>query len=286
MWLGIPKIPQILLDNTDRNRTSPFAFTGNKFEFRAVGSSANSSAPMTVLNSIMADQLISFKKEVDSLVAKGEKKDVAILTILKRYIKESKAIRFEGNGYSLEWEKEAAKRGLANIKTTPKALDAYVSKKTSDLFTRNNIFNPVEIHARHEIMLENYMKKLQIESRIIGELVTSSVIPASVSYQNTLIENVKGLKEIGLTKAAYEPQFELLKKISEHISIIKKSVDEMTEERKKANTIADSRKLAIAYDEKVKPYFETIRYNVDKLELIVGDEYWPLPKFRELLFLK
>jgi len=286
MWLGIPKIPQILLDNTDRNRTSPFAFTGNKFEFRAVGSSANSSAPMTVLNSIMADQLISFKKEVDSLVAKGEKKDVAILTILKRYIKESKAIRFEGNGYSLEWEKEAAKRGLANIKTTPKALDAYVSKKTSDLFTRNNIFNSVEIHARHEIMLENYMKKLQIESRIIGELVTSSIIPASVSYQNTLIENVKGLKEIGLTKAAYEPQFEILKKISEHMSIIKKSVDEMTEERKKANTIADSRKLAIAYDEKVKPFFETIRYNVDKLELIVGDEYWPLPKFRELLFLK
>ncbi len=286
MWLGIPKIPQILLDNTDRNRTSPFAFTGNKFEFRAVGSSANSSAPMTVLNSIMADQLISFKKEVDSLVAKGEKKDVAILTILKRYIKESKAIRFEGNGYSLEWEKEAAKRGLANIKTTPKALDAYVSKKTSDLFTRNNIFNSVEIHARHEIMLENYMKKLQIESRIIGELVTSSIIPASVSYQNTLIENVKGLKEIGLTKAAYEPQFEILKKISEHMSIIKKSVDEMTEERKKANTIADSRKLAIAYDEKVKPFFETIRYNVDKLELIVGDEFWPLPKFRELLFLK
>jgi glutamine synthetase len=234
----------------------------------------------------MADQLISFKKEVDSLVAKGEKKDVAILTILKRYIKESKAIRFEGNGYSLEWEKEAAKRGLANIKTTPKALDAYVSKKTSDLFTRNNIFNSVEIHARHEIMLENYMKKLQIESRIIGELVTSSIIPASVSYQNTLIENVKGLKEIGLTKAAYEPQFEILKKISEHMSIIKKSVDEMTEERKKANTIADSRKLAIAYDEKVKPFFETIRYNVDKLELIVGDEYWPLPKFRELLFLK
>lgn len=286
MWLGIPKIPQILLDNTDRNRTSPFAFTGNKFEFRAVGSSANSSAPMTVLNTIMADQLVMFKKEVDALINKGEKKDVAILTVIKKYIKESKAVRFEGNGYSVEWEKEAAKRGLSNIKTTPKALDAYVSKKTSDLFTRNNIFNGVEIHARHDIMLENYMKKLQIESRIIGELVTSYIIPSAVSYQNTLIENVKGLKEIGLPKATFDSQMELIKKISDHVSVIKKSVDEMTEERKKANTIADARKLAIAYDEKVKPYFETIRYNVDKLELIVGDQYWPLPKFRELLFLK
>ena len=286
MWLGIPKIPQILLDNTDRNRTSPFAFTGNKFEFRAVGSSANSSAPMTVLNTIMADQLILFKKEVDALINKGEKKDVAILTVIKKYIKESKSIRFEGNGYSLEWEKEAAKRGLSNVKTTPKALDAYVSKKTTDLFTRNSIFNGVEIHARHDIMLENYMKKLQIESRIIGELVTSYIIPSAVSYQNTLIENVKGLKEIGLTKASFDSQLELIKKISDHVSVIKKSVDEMTEERKKANTITDARKLAIAYDEKVKPYFETIRYNVDKLELIVGDQYWPLPKFRELLFLK
>jgi len=286
MWLGIPKIPQILLDNTDRNRTSPFAFTGNKFEFRAVGSSANSSAPMTVLNTIMADQLVAFKKEVDALINKGEKKDVAILTVIKKYIKESKSVRFEGNGYSLEWEKEAAKRGLANVKTTPKALDAYVSKKTTDLFTRNSIFNPIEIHARHEIMLENYMKKLQIESRIIGELVTSSIIPAAVSYQNTLLENVKGLKDLGLTKNTYDSQLELIKKISEHVSIIKKSVDEMTEERKKANTITDARKLAIAYDEKVKPYFETIRYNVDKLELVVGDQYWPLPKFRELLFLK
>jgi glutamine synthetase len=286
MWLGIPKIPQILLDNTDRNRTSPFAFTGNKFEFRAVGSSANSSAPMTVLNTIMADQLIKFKKEVDALIDKGEKKDVAILTVIKKYIKESKQIRFEGNGYSVEWEKEAAKRGLSNIKTTPKSLDAYVSKSTTDLFTRNQIFNEVEIHARHEIMLENYMKKLQIESRIIGELAMSNIIPSAVQYLNTLLENVKGMKEIGLPKAQYDAQLEIIKSISEHVSIIKKSVDQMTEERKKANTISDSRKLAIAYDEKVKPYFETIRYNVDKLELIIGDQYWPLPKFRELLFLK
>jgi glutamine synthetase len=286
MWLGIPKIPQILLDNTDRNRTSPFAFTGNKFEFRAVGSSANSSAPMTVLNTIMADQLIAFKKEVDALINKGEKKDVAILTVIKKYIKDSKAIRFEGNGYSLEWEKEAAKRGLSNIKTTPKSLDAYVSKKTTDLFLRNQIFNEVEIHARHEIMLENYMKKLQIESRIIGELAMSNIIPAAVQYMNILLENVKGLKEIGIPKAQYEAQMDLIKSISEHMLIIKKSVDQMTEERKKANTIVESRKLAISYDEKVKPFFENIRYNVDKLELIIGDQYWPLPKFRELLFLK
>ncbi len=286
MWLGIPKIPQILLDNTDRNRTSPFAFTGNKFEFRAVGSSANSSAPMTVLNSIMTDQLIQFKKDVDALTAKGEKKDVAILTVIKKYIKDSKNIRFEGNGYSLEWEKEAAKRGLSNIKTTPKALDAYVSKKTVDLFTRNAIFNDVEIHARHEIMLENYMKKMQIESRIIGELVVNTIIPAAVAYQNTIIENVKGLKELALPKANYEAQLDIIKQISEHINFIKNAAEAMVEERKKANTITDTRKIAIAYDEKVKAHFEPIRYHVDKLELLVGDQYWPLPKFRELLFLK
>jgi glutamine synthetase len=286
MWLGIPKIPQILLDNTDRNRTSPFAFTGNKFEFRAVGSSANSSAPMTVLNTIVADQLNQFKKEVDALINKGDKKDVALLTVIKKYIKESKNIRFEGNGYSDEWEKEAAKRGLSNIKTTPKALDAYVSKKTTDLFVKNNVFNERELHARHEIRLENYMKKMQIESRIIGEVVTSSIIPAAVAYQNILIENVKGLKEIGLTKTSYDAQTELIKEISEHVSFISKAVNNMVEERKKANVIEDMRKMAIAYDEKVKAFFEPIRYHVDKLELVIGDEYWPLPKFRELLFLK
>ncbi len=286
MWLGIPKIPQILLDNTDRNRTSPFAFTGNKFEFRAVGSSANSSAAMTVLNTIVADQLFQFKNEVEALINKGEKKDVALITVLKKYIKDSKSIRFEGNGYSEEWEKEAAKRGLSNIKTTPKALDAYITKKTNELFVRNGVYNEREMHARHEIMLENYMKKMQIESRIIGELVTSTIIPAAVSYQNTLIENVKGLKELGLPKASYDTQLDLVKEISEHMLQIKKSVDLMIDERKKANLISDARKIAIAYDEKVKSFFEPIRYHVDKLELIIGDGYWPLPKFRELLFIK
>ncbi len=284
--LGIPKIPQILLDNTDRNRTSPFAFTGNKFEFRAVGSSANSAAPMTVLNAIVADQLIKFKKEVDALIKKGEKKDIALLQVIKKYIKESKTIRFEGNGYSDEWAKEAAKRGLSNIKTTPKALDAYVSKKTTELFTSANIFNERELHARHEIRLEMFTKKLQIESRVMGDLVGSHIIPTALTYQNKLIDNVKGLKEIGLDKKSYEAQLDIIRQISEHVSIIKKSVDTMIDERKKANNLEDAREKAIAYDEKVKTYFDTIRYSVDKLELLVSDEEWPLPKFRELLFIK
>lgn len=284
--LGIPKIPQILLDNTDRNRTSPFAFTGNKFEFRAVGSSANSAAPMTVLNAIVANQLVKFKKEVDALIKKGDKKDVAILQVLKKYIKESKAIRFEGNGYSEEWAKEAEKRGLSNIKTTPKALDAYVSKKTTELFTSANIFSERELHARHEIRLEIYTKMLQIESRIMGDLVGNQIIPTALTYQNKLIDNVRGLKEIGLDKKSYEAQLDIIRQISEHVSTIKKSVDSMIEDRKKANVIEDARAKAIAYDEKVKAHFETIRYHVDKLELLVSDEEWPLPKFRELLFIK
>lgn len=286
LWLGIPKIPQILLDNTDRNRTSPFAFTGNKFEFRAVGSSANSSAPMTVLNTIVADQLVQFKKEVDILIAKGEKKDVALLTVIKKYIKESKDIRFEGNGYSEEWEKEAAKRGLSNIKTTPKALDAYVSKKTIDVFSRCNVYSEREIHARHEIMLEAYMKKMQIESRISAELVNSLIVPSAITYQNQLIENVKGLKEIGMPAKSFEMQMDIIREISEHVNFIRKAASDMTEARKKANVIHDARKIAIAYDENVKSYFEPIRYHVDKLELIIGDNLWPLPKFRELLFIK
>lgn len=284
--LGIPKIPQILLDNTDRNRTSPFAFTGNKFEFRAVGSSANSAAPMTVLNAIVADQLTQFKKEVDSLIKKGEKKDVAILKVLRQYIKDSKNIRFEGNGYSEEWEKEAAKRGLSNIKTTPKALDAYLSKKTVDLFIKNNIFSEREMHARHEILLETFTKKLQIESRVMGDLASNLIIPTAIFYQNKLIENVRGLRDLGLDKKHASVQVTIIEQLSQHISDIKKNVDMMVEERKKANRIPDARERAIVYDERVKSHFDPIRYNVDKLELLVNDSEWPLPKFRELLFIK
>jgi glutamine synthetase len=286
LWLGIPKIPQIILDNTDRNRTSPFAFTGNKFELRAVGSTANSSAPMTVLNAIVADQLTKFKVDVDKLIKKGDKKDVALLTVIKRYIKESKDIRFEGNGYSQEWADEAAKRGLSNIKTTPKALDAYVSDKTTELFTKTNIFSKRELHARHEILLESFFRKLQIEARVMGDVTNSQILPAAIAYQNTLIENARGLKELGLSKEAIATPLAIINTLSEHIGIVKTNIDAMLEERKKTNTIEDSRDKAIGYDEKVKVYFDTIRYHVDKLEQIVDDSVWPLPKFRELLFLK
>jgi glutamine synthetase len=286
LWLGIPKIPQILLDNTDRNRTSPFAFTGNKFELRAVGSSANSSAPMTVLNTIMADQLIKFKVDVDKLIKKGEKKDIALLTVIKKYIKESKDIRFEGNGYSQDWEDEAAKRGLANIKTTPVALDAYVSDKSTDLFEKNNVFTKRELHARHEILLESYYKKLQIEARVMGEVANTMIIPAAIAYQNTLLQNAKSLKEVGLGKEALETPVSIINKLSEHLAVVKTSIDAMLEERKTANGIEDHREKAIAYDLHVKSHFDTIRYHADKLEQLVDDSVWPLPKFRELLFLK
>ena len=286
LWSGIPKIPQILRDNTDRNRTSPFAFTGNKFELRAVGSSANSSSPMTILNLIVADQLTKFKYDVDKLIKKGEKKDVALMTVIKRYIKESKSIRFEGNGYSEEWEKEAATRGLANVKSTPKALDVLLTEKTAELFNKTSVFTPREAHARHEILLENFYKKLQIEARVIGELINSSILPAAIIYQNKLIDNVKGLKEIGLEEAAYSVQMDLIRKISGHVTEIKTNANLMLEERKKANVIEDIREKSIAYDEKVKSYFDPIRYHVDKLEQLVDDAQWPLPKFRELLFIK
>ncbi len=286
LWQGIPKIPQILKDNTDRNRTSPFAFTGNKFEFRAVGSSANSAYPMTILNMIVAEQLKKFKYDVDRLLRKGEKKDVALLMVIKKYIKESKNIRFEGNGYSAEWEKEAEERGLSNIKTTPKALDALLSEKSAILFEDTSVFSLREAHARHEILLESYYKKLQIEARVIGELVTNVIIPTAVAYQSNLINNVRGLKDLGLDSSTYSAQMEIITKISEHINFIKSNVGYMVAERKQANGIEDIREKAIAYDEKVRAFFIPIRYHVDKLEQLIDDSLWPLPKFRELLFIK
>lgn len=286
LWHGIPKIPELKLDNTDRNRTSPFAFTGNKFEFRAVGSSQNSASPMTILNSIVANQLMDFKEEVERQIKKGAKKDLALLNVIRKYIKESKAIRFEGNGYSIEWEQEAAERGLSNIKTTPKALDAYVSEKSLSLYERLGVFSHREIEARHEILLESYYKKLQIEARVIGELVNSQLAPASIAYQNMLIENVKGLKDLGLPKDAYAAQLNLIERISTHVNTILKEAEDMRQARKKANAIEDTRGKAIAYDEQVKPYFDKIRYHLNKLEQIVEDAKWPLPKLRELLFVK
>lgn len=281
--LNIGRIPEILLDNTDRNRTSPFAFTGNKFEFRAVGSSANSSNAMLVLNTIMANQLREFSKEVDALIGKNLKKDEAILKVLRKYIVDSKNIRFEGNGYGEEWVKEAKKRGLSNITTTPQALDAYVSKKSKELFRKNNIFTERELEARHDILLETYTKKIQIESRVIGTLALNHIIPAAIKYQSELIRNVEGLKNIGLKADAFKIQLDIIREISEHLNVIKSKTDEMTEERKKANKIDSTRTKAIAYCDKVKPNFDIIRYHVDKLEVIVDDAYWPLPKYREMV---
>lgn len=282
----VGKIPEILLDNTDRNRTSPFAFTGNKFELRAVGSWSNCAGPMTVLNTIVAKQLKEFKIEVDALIAaKGLKKDEAVFNVLREYIKASKKIRFEGNGYGKEWEIEAAKRGLSNHKTTPEALKAKISKSTIDLFEEMNVMNKVEVEARHEIELEEYILRIQIEGRVLGDIARNHVIPTAVKYQNTLIENVSGLKNIFGTnfKKHAKEQIDLIEKISLHIAGINSKVEKMTDERRKANKLA-GQKAADAYCNKVRPYFEEIRYHSDKLEIMVDDELWSLAKYRELLF--
>ena len=280
-------IPELMLDNTDRNRTSPFAFTGNKFEFRAVGSSANCANAMTVVNTIMAETLKQFKLSVDGLIEKGEKKEVAIMQIIQKYIVASKATLFEGDGYSEEWEKEAAKRGLPNVKTTPLALDAYITEKAKKLFSANDIYTHPELEARHEIMLEEYVKKVQIEARVMGELATTVILPSAIKYQNVLLTNVTGLKEAGLNESAYAKQLQVLTKVSEHIAVMSNSVEKMIEERKKANELTNSRDKAIAYCDKVKgQYFDVIRYHVDKLEVLVDDAYWMLPKYREILFLR
>ncbi|MGG5486631.1 glutamine synthetase III [Meridianimaribacter sp. CL38] len=285
----VGKIPEILLDNTDRNRTSSFAFTGNKFEFRAVGSKANCANPMTTLNAIMAKQLIEFKKEVDALIDKKNlKKDEAVFNILREYIKKSKNILFEGNGYSDEWEKEAKKRGLSNNKTTPEALKAKVTKKAIDLFEELGIMNKVESEARYEIEMEEYIMRIQIEGRVLGDIARNHVVPTAVRYQNILIDNVKGLKEIYGTsyKKLAQEQLNLIEEISGHIASINSNVTKMTEERKTSNKIEDIEKKAHAYCNKVKPLFDDIRYHCDKLELLVDDELWPLTKYRELLFTK
>ena len=284
--LDIGKIPEILLDNTDRNRTSPFAFTGNKFEFRAVGSSANCASAMLVLNTIMANQLKIFKGEVDALINSGVEKSEAILRVLRAYIVSSKAIRFEGNGYGEEWVKEAKKRGLSNIKTTPPALDVFVSKSSRKLFVDNNIMSERELEARHEILMETYVKKIQIEARVAGDLAINHILPAAIAHQNGLLENVLGMKELGMKPAMYATQMEMLERISMHIQALNKHTYEMIEERKTANNMTDMHKKAAAYCDKVKPHLDILRDHADNLEQLVDDELWPLPKYRELLFIK
>jgi glutamine synthetase len=286
--LGIGKIPEILLDNTDRNRTSPFAFTGNKFELRATGSSANCAATMIVLNTIMAKQLKEFKKDVDTIIQKGVKKDEAILQVLRTIIKASNSIRFEGNGYSDEWVVEAEKRGLSNIKTTPHALEAFETQRVKDLYKEMNIMTEVELDARTEIAHENYKLKIQIESRVIGDMAQNTIIPTALKYQTSLIQNVAGLKEImgDSFKSAAKTQLDLIAEISERVNKIKTLTNKMIEERKKANMMGEAKKESFAYCENVVPFFDQIRYEVDKLEVITDDELWPLPKYREMLFTK
>jgi glutamine synthetase len=287
--LSVIKVPHILLDNTDRNRTSPFAFTGNKFEFRAVGSSANPAVPMTALNSAVADQLIEFKKDVDKLVEKDVKKDEAIFQVLRQYITESKPIRFEGNNYSDDWKKEAKKRGLSNITDTVEALDAYLSTASKKLFVSLDVMTERENEARTHVRWDNYTKRVQIEARVMGDLVMNHIVPVAIRYQTELIQNVKGMKDLFDDKEYKElasARIELIRSVSQHVSYIKAKVTEMVEARKVANKIEDEREKALAYSTKIFCFLDDIRYHVDKLELIVDDEYWPLPKYREMLFIR
>lgn len=278
-------IPDLLLDNTDRNRTSPFAYTGNKFEIRAVGSSANCSFPMSIMNTIVAQQLVDFKASVDKLIAKGAKKDDAILRVLRTYVTDSKKILFEGDNYSAAWEKEAKKRGLNNVKTTPEALDFLVEKSAAKIMNSNGILSMEELHARHDVLSENYQLKIQIESRVLGEMVRTQIIPASTKYMNSLITSLEGMKAVGV-KGANAMQKNLIKEISERLNRVDDMVEKMIDERRKANKIEDSVKKAKVYNAKVRPYFEKIRYEVDKLEMKVDDSLWPFPKYRELLFIR
>ncbi|HUH75512.1 MAG TPA: glutamine synthetase III [Chitinophagales bacterium] len=280
------KIPEFMWDNTDRNRTSPFAFTGNKFEFRAVGSSANCSMPMTVISAIVAQQLRKFKVEVDALIKNGDYKDVAILKILRRTLSDSRRILFEGDNYSDEWKEEAARRGLSNHSTTPDALDAFIDNETVQLFEELNIMNHRESHARYEILLHDYTNHLQIESRILGEMVINQIVPACIDYQNKLIQNVEGMKDLDLDAELYTPQLNILKKVAKNTGILIQLEGEMKEYRVQGNGTSDPRKQAALYCDKIKPLMDKIREASDELETIIDDNLWPLAKYREMLFTK
>lgn len=283
--LGINRLPNLLRDNTDRNRTSPFAFTGNKFEYRAVGSTTNSASPMIVLNTIVAKQLADFKVEMDARLNAGEEKKIALVEILKKYYTESKRILFEGNGYSDEWVVEAGRRGLTNVNYAYEALADYISPKAVSVFEETEVLSSRELHARYEIELENYVKKIQIESRVVSDLALNHIVSTSVKYQFKLAQTARSLVELGMTKEA-EPIKEIVSEISEHVSVIKKLVYEMTEKRKEANNLEDMVQKAKMYGSEIKGFFDEIRYHVDKLELVIDDEDWPLVKYREMLFIR
>ncbi|WP_455996511.1 glutamine synthetase III family protein [Phocaeicola barnesiae] len=287
--LDIPQIPELLIDNTDRNRTSPFAFTGNRFEFRAVGSEANCASAMIALNTAVAEQLIIFKTEVDALIEKGEPNISAIVQVLRKYIKECKPIRFDGNGYSEEWKEEAARRGLDCETSCPVIFDNYLKPESIRMFESTGVMTRKELEARNEVKWETYTKKIQIEARVLGDLVMNHIVPVATEYQSKLIDNVfkmKGLFAEDEAASLSAENIALIKKIAEHTSYIKEHVDAMVAARKVANKIADEREKAIAYHDTIAPMLEQIRYHIDKLELIVDDQMWTLPKYRELLFIR
>ena len=287
--LNIGRIPEIILDTTDRNRTSPFAFTGNRFEYRAVGSSANCASALIILNAVVASQLNTFRSEVDTLVEKGVKKDEALFQVLKRLIIESKPIRFNGNGYSQEWVEEAARRGLTNVSNVPEALSAFLRPSHVKLLNELDILSERELHGRVEVEYEKFTKKVQIESRVLGDLAINHIVPVSVKYMTLLLKNVKYMREV-FSAEEYEQlsagRKQLIREINHHNSTIKALVHEMTEARKVANVIEDAVEKAQAYDKSVLPFLERIRYHIDKLELVIDNEMWPLPKYRELLFVR
>lgn len=284
--INIFRVPEILVDNTDRNRTSPFAFTGNKFELRAVGSSSNSANAMTALNTAMASQLIEFKAKVDALIANGTETSDALIQVLKKELADAQARLFEGNGYSDEWVVEAEKRGLSNIKTTPEALDAVVSNQAEKIFVQNGIFTLPELKARHEIFLEEYIKKLQIEGRLISDLTYTHILPAAIEYQTVVAGNINELRAAGLDEDIIQPQVDLLRDLSKHIGEMKKLSDQMLQARKDANMLQNTKERAMAYCTGVKELFDQIRYHADKLEIMVDDQLWRLPKYREMLFIR
>jgi glutamine synthetase len=289
MKLDIPQIPELLIDNTDRNRTSPFAFTGNRFEFRAVGSEANCASAMIALNTAVAEQLIEFKKDVDELMEKGEPKVSAIIQVIRKYIKLCKPIRFDGNGYSDEWKEEAARRGLDCETSCPFIFDRYLAPESIKMFEETGVMTQKELEARNEVKWETYTKKIQIEARVLGDLVMNHIVPIATEYQTKLLDNVYKMKGLFPAEEAEHLSSEnlaIIRKISEHTIYIKEHVDAMVEARKVANKIADEREKAIAYHDNISPMLEQIRYHIDKLELIVDDQMWTLPKYRELLFIR
>ena len=283
------QIPEILMDNTDRNRTSPFAFTGNRFEFRAVGSSANCASAMIALNAAVAYQLQDFKKKVDALIANGKEKTQAILSVVKDLITESKDICFDGNGYSEEWKEEAKRRGLDCETSVPLIFDSYLKDDVVKMFEQTHVFTQVELQARNEVKWEIYTKKIQIEARVLGDLAINHIVPVATRYQSLLLDNVFKIKSLfpaEKSELIATQDMEVIEKIAFHLLTIKEKVHAMVEARKVANKIENEREKAIAYHDTVAPQLDDIRYHIDKLELMVDNEMWPLPKYRELLFIR